>query len=170
MSSQYLKIPIKVTPLVKKYLQTIFGPRILISAENPATLVMYAFLQKKSHSFFSDKESLHNKIKRQTKEVYLVIQKRDMYKFGIHILDKNHVIINWFFEQQITQIINQTALLYKASGKTRLQAIDDFCKIYDIEIPEDVTMDALVKNDQRYTEKIKHNKQLNEINKDAAFW
>jgi len=170
MSSPYHKIPIQVKPHVKKYLQAIYGDAIIISAENPGSMVMYGFLQKKSQSLFTNKVELHKKFIAQNKTIYLLIQKRDVYRHGISISEKNHVLVNHFFEQQITQLIHLIANGYVNIRKTRKKAIEDFCGQYNIEIDEDITMEALTKNDQRYGEKLKKIALNNEMLKDANFW
>ena len=171
MSNLYFKIPVSVKPHVLKYLQSQYGNAIIISAENPASMVMYSFLQKKTQSIFKqDKAEMASKIKHQTKTIYLLIQKRDRYAHGIFIAPKNYYLINHFFEQQITMYIHLLSNAYQQINKSRKKAIEDFCKMYNIEIDEDITMDALIKNDQRHGQKLNRIAQNNQLLTDASAW
>lgn len=153
---KYFRIGIKVEPYVKKYVESIYGEFMVISMKNPASMVIYGFLTKKNMSVLPEKqENIDSKSVKLTSSIYIGIQRKDTYRHGIYVNPKAHFMINRFFAQRITENIHILANSYQSIGKTRVEAIENFCKLYNIEIDEDVSMDALKKNDYRFGENIK---------------
>lgn len=167
--NRYYRIPIRVKPHVKKYLTSVYGRHIIISAENPATIVLYSFLKKKTEIVSGTKEELKKRLQQQTQTIYLYIQKRDQYKFGIAITDKSEVLISRFFEQEITLVLYHLCHGFKSIGRSQKAAIEYFCKLHCIEIYDDITMDALIKNVQRMDARLKTTAQLNSLATDTSF-
>ena len=165
--SRYFKVPIKVKPHVKKYLQSIVGDKILISGHNPISLVIYAFLQKKRQYLSAGNVFSEHQFQKQTETVYLLIQKRGHYRNSIFLHQSNHITINHFFEKEITAQIHTLANSFEACKKTRLAAVEFFCKQHNIDIPEDVTEYALLQNDIRFSKTLMDiKKQQAEIEKE----
>jgi hypothetical protein len=171
MLNQYYKIPIQVKPHVAQYLNSLYGSRIIISSENPITMIVYAYLRSKKQLLTANSaEAVQQKIKQQTATINLLIQKRDQYRFGIDISKKNQVLLNDFFHEQITMHIHQLANAYQAIKKTRTAAIEYFCNTHGIDIEHHISMDALIKNDQRMAQHLKKIQQLAAIEKDGNIW
>lgn len=168
-TNRYYRIPIHVKPHVKKYLTSVYGRNIIISAENPATIVLYSFLKKKTEIVTGTKEEIKKRLQKQNAIIHLYIPKRDTYKYGIAITDKAHFLISRFFEQEITLLLYHITTAYQAIGRSQKAGIEYFCKLHGIELYEDIEMDAIKKNIQRIAEKLKQTAHLNNLANDTSF-
>ncbi len=153
MSNRYFKIAIHVKPWVKKYIVANYGDTILISMKNPGSMVLYSFLQKQNIPFRDNQEVMDRRFDQLTQSFYLLIQRRDQYKHGLYIHKNNHLLINNYFELEVYRRIFHQCDTYAKVKMSRESAVEDFCGQNDIELHKDISLEAVLKADQRHRAK-----------------
>lgn len=138
MSNHY-KIRIAVKPYVKKYIQKMYGPELLINKRNPTSMLLYFMLQKKKTYLFNLPEDKFN-ISRQTEEITILIRKSSAYKTGIFYTAKNQFIINNYFEQRIIETIHASSLC-----SSKQKAVQLFMEKFEIVADGDVSEETLLR-------------------------
>lgn len=97
--------------------------------------------------------------------VQINISKRSFtrYSGGLDIQPAHAIVINQLFDKRFTEELYKKAMLLNLIGLSFTEAYKAFCDQYKIEIPEDITMDALKKKETRFRKKIEqsaHNVSL----------
>lgn len=158
MNNRYYKVPIQVKPYVKKYIHSMYGDNIFISLQDPLSIVLYAFLQKKNIHLLKDTAKFDSRYNELKANIIMMVPKRDQYKHGLFISPQNHIIINHFFEQELTKALYCYCTSFEKAGLKRKNAIEEFCREHAIEIDRDISIDAITKAVYRYSEERKNNK------------
>jgi len=159
MSSRYFKIPIHVKPYVKKYIIAKYGDNIVISMKNPISIILYGFLQKNDIPIKKNKDIIEKRFAELSETFPLLIQRTNQYRYGLNISPENNLLINHFFEQQIYTGIFHQCDAYSKVKLPIITAVEDFCRIYDIEIDKDINMEATLKAEYRHRQAKKNFKK-----------
>ena len=117
---------------------------------NPASLVLYGFMQKKNIPFRYSTEYLDKRFNELKDTIYLMVQVRDQYKHGLYIHKNNHLLVNNFFEEEIIKSFCLKCDTYRLLKLPKTKAADDFCTENDIELDKDISLEALLKAEYRF--------------------
>lgn len=149
--NKYFTLKILTKAYLKKYIHSLYGKTVIFSTTNQFGTIMMALLDRPNIV----RES-KDKIKMKLDEYDIELQifcpiwfiKKNMY--GFDISEHNVIALNKFIEQRFTEDLFKFCYLFNKCGISLDDAIEEFCKCHDIEIDEDITMDALKKKEYRY--------------------
>lgn len=191
MSVGYFKITIATKPYLKKYLQSLYGNPLSFKNDREFGMTIAAYLErphklndnlKATPVTQQDKPAknipapltqirqhqseLTMRLDRFDSLVQIQINKRlfTRYSSGLVIQPAHAIVINQLFDKRFTEeLYKKSSMLNLFGGLPWTEAYKAFCDQYKIEIPEDITMDALKKKENRFRKKIEqsaHNVSL----------
>ncbi len=144
-----IQIPTK--PYLKKYLQSLYGNPVVFYAKNYFGVTVLSLMQRKF--FFRQNETfVHKAFDRYTQQLDIEFpywwMKQSHFPQDIPV--QNILILNKLFEERFEEDLYSYVLFSAASGAEIKAAMESFCMIYNIEIPEDISYDALKKKEFRH--------------------
>ena len=147
-----VRIPTK--PYIRKFIGKMYGTPITLSYWNPLATFVLSLLDKERFDINMNSEKTRSQIASFTDEILFCAPMKTMYYKG-HSIDPNKIIaVNRFLDDLFARVLCQYCQLNVSDGKTRYdQAIVDFMRGCEIEIDQDITMDALKKIEYRYRKK-----------------
>ena len=157
---RYIKLSVPVKTYVRKYIEVKYPGEIKLNFTSTLGRLVHCCLEKQSSHWWLKKEVnlsqqrymlLTDKI-----TVLLPWNQGTFYQTGFSIPGAKLAIINNYFEDQIIDEINFWGGIYYKTGKSRNQAIEDFCEHYDIIIDVDITRDAFRKATYRYRKNLQN--------------
>lgn len=151
----YFPILIPTKRYIKKYLQSIYGKghakEIVINTSHYFGMAILGFLDRTYYAR-EKKELVHQKFDVFDANLTLKAPKwwLTQKKFGSDLTKQNIIYINKLFEERFEEDMSKFCALYHTVGVERKDALEEFCKLHDIEIDVDITMEAITKKEYRY--------------------
>lgn len=163
MAEGLFSVTIATKPYLKKYLQHLYGCPLVFSTNNYFGISLAAFLTSPL-SFHESAEVLHCRTDKFTDTIEIWFpdnfkQKRKSFS----ITDRHTITFNKLFENRFSEDLYKwcdLGMIYQVEFKKSMQ---DFCWRHNIEIPEDITYDAIKQKEWRYREKIETGRLLQKI-------
>lgn len=149
--ANYFTLKILTKPYLKKYIHSLYGRTVIFSTANQFGTIIMALLEKPS-VIRESKEKIKVQLNEYDAELLIFCPiwfiKKNMYGFDI---SENHMLsLNKFIEQRFTEDLYKFCYILNRIGVSLEDGIAEFCKCHDIEIDEDITLDALKKKEYRY--------------------
>lgn len=145
------KISIPTKPYLKKYLENLYGNKIIISPSNYLGITIISLLER---GYFEDQYKDFLKYRQFNKyDVKIDLHLPKWYlknsHFGTGLSKENVILINRHFEERFTEELCYFTKLMALSGIEMKNSIEWFCSFYNIEIDCDITSDAVKKKEYR---------------------
>ena len=105
------------------------------------------------------RSELTMRLDRFDSDVQINISKRSFtrYSGGLDIKPEHAIVINQLFDKKFSEELWKKCTLLNLLGLQWIECYKAFCDEYNIEIPEDITMDALKKKENRFRKKVEEN-------------
>ena len=160
---KYKKIPLKVKPYVRKYIDARYPGHIRLSSTDIIGYIILSLLEKPNNFYRENKNVLHDRHLSFTDTITVLLPKDNimLYESGTFELPHTAILINNFLHQVIMGIMYSYCQVYSTVGRTQRQAIEDFCKKYNIELGLDITYDAMRQAEFRQRKSL--NKNITEM-------
>lgn len=154
----YFHFSFVTKPYLAKYLQTLYGSPIVFEIDNYFGTTLYAFLTKKVF-YLKETKIEHRKFDQFTTklDVYLPSYWLRNAKYRTDLTRENIIYINKHFEERFEEDLIKHCHVLSLFGIEFQEAMEDFCKQFDIEIDEDITFEALKKKEYRERKKLVQN-------------
>lgn len=148
---KYFTLKILTKPYLKKYIHSLYGKTVIFSSANQFGTIMMALLDR-PNMVRESKEKIKMRLDEYNVELLIFCPiwfiKKNMYGFDI---SENHMIsLNKYIEQRFTEDLFKFCYILNKCGVSLEDGMAEFCKCHDIEIDEDITLDALKKKEYRY--------------------
>jgi len=154
MGVSQFSVVLPTKPFLKKYIETDYGSPAQFDSSDYYGMMIALALEK---DVYHNKEwsFIHKAFDKFTVQLQILLPVRwfNEYQYGTGINQKNAVFLNKLLEKKFEDEFANFAFCYKMLGLERKNAIEDFCKRYNIELEYDINYDAMVKKHQRYEEK-----------------
>jgi hypothetical protein len=150
---KYYSLHIPTKTYLRKYITSIYGDPIVINTSHYFGLTIIAFLERKF--FFRQKQTVvHQKFDVLNDQLTIKLPTWWMKQshFGTDIPQQSIIYINKLFEERFEEDLSKFCAVYNAVGVEYKDAREEFCKLYNIELEEDITGEALKKKEYRYRE------------------
>lgn len=149
--ANYFTLKILTKPYLKKYIHSLYGRTVIFSTSNQFGTIIMALLDK-PNVIRQSKEKIKVQLNEYDAELLIFCPiwfiKKNMYGFDI---SENHMLaLNKYIEQRFTEDLYKFCYIMNKCGVSLEDAIDEFCKCHQIELDEDITLDALKKKEYRY--------------------
>ena len=184
MATGYYKITIATKPYLKKYLQSLYGSPLSFQQDREFGMTIAAYLERPLRMkdtppaapiilncgdtmaatsapaplvlIRTQQSELTMRLDRFDSLVQINISKRSFtrYSGGLEIKPAHVIVINQLFDKRFTEELYKKSMLLNLLGLSWIDAYKAFCDQYKIEIPEDITMDALKKKENRFRKKV----------------
>lgn len=149
--ANYFTLKILTKPYLKKYIHSLYGRTVIFSSANQFGTIILALLDKPS-TVRERKEKIKMKLDEYNVELLIFCPiwfiKKNMY--GFDISDNHMISLNKYIEQRFTEDLFKFCYIMNKCGISLEEAMEEFCKCHNIEIDDDITMDALKKKEYRY--------------------
>lgn len=149
--ANYFTLKILTKPYLKKYIHSLYGRTVIFSSANQFGTIILALLDKPS-TIRERKEKIKMKLDEYNVELLIFCPiwfiKKNMY--GFDISDNHMISLNKYIEQRFTEDLFKFCYIMNKCGISLEEAMEEFCKCHNIEIDDDITMDALKKKEYRY--------------------
>lgn len=149
--ANYFTLKILTKAYLKKYIHSLYGRTVIFSTANQFGTIILALLDKPS-TIRERKEKIKMKLDEYNVELLIFCPiwfiKKNMY--GFDISDNHMISLNKYIEQRFTEDLFKFCFILNKCGVSLEDAIEEFCKCHNIEIDDDITMDALKKKEYRY--------------------
>jgi len=154
----HFKLTIPTKPYLAKYLYTLYGKPIVFTTTNyfGTTLLGYLttrlYLQNQAHITHRKFDEFNTPL-----HVSLPFHWLKNYQYKTSIPKVNIIYLNKHFEEKFTRELYWYCHILALTGVEFKDALEQFCKRYNIEIEEDITFEALKKKEYRERKKLKEN-------------
>jgi hypothetical protein len=150
-SPQYFTVKLLTKPYLKKYLQALYGDPLIFTSKNFFGSILIGLLDKTSPSGES-KKVLRLRLDKFTTSlvVYCPMWFLKEHKYGFNISEAHMIAMNKLFEQRFTEDLFKFCHVLNMCGIDLEDALEEFCKQYNIELDVDATMDGLKQKEYRY--------------------
>lgn len=154
----YFTLTIPTKPYLAKYLYARYGKPIIFTTENDFGTTLLGFLTKKIYKLKESKIE-YRKFDQFTMkiDIYLPSYWLRNYKYKRDITRENIIYLNKHFEEVFEEKLCWHCYMFSLFDIEYKDAIEDFCKRFDIEIDEDITFEALKKKEYRARKHIEEN-------------
>lgn len=157
--SQFYSVSLPVKPHVKKFVQSLEGNTIYWKGTSPLCMILRAFLVNKTPIGYSSSR-LHNAVSCRRSIITMYVPISKMGTVGTYISPDNVILINRLLEDWFEKtFLSFVQVQVKKDGRYRgyKDAIESFVALYNIDVEEDISMDGLIKMEQRSRKKVSKN-------------
>ncbi|HYC27334.1 MAG TPA: hypothetical protein VEB42_00945 [Chitinophagaceae bacterium] len=149
-----MTLPVK--PYIKKYVETVEGSPIPYKGTSLLCKVVRAYLQNKNSTGLSEIQK-KAALSLRTSSIEIVVPMNKMNIVGITLSDDGILHINAYlqdvFERAVCDFIKRYTGNKLGRYKGYKAGIEDFAKLYNIDLEEDLTYDGLQKLEYRFRKK-----------------
>lgn len=150
MANGTFLIKIATKPYLKKYLYHLYGEPLVFSTCNYFGMSVAAFLQR-PYEFHKPAEELRRRTDKFNDQLEIFLPERMRAKRFSHDLTDKHIIsLNKLFETRFCEDLCKWCELGTIYNVQYKKNLEDFCWRNKIEIPEDITYDAIKKKEYRF--------------------
>lgn len=147
-------ITIPTKAYLSKYLQTLYGSPIVFSTRNYFGTSLLGYLNTR---LYVQHESLTFQ-KFNNYNTQMIINLPSYWlkerKYKIYLTQTNIIYLNKHFEEKFEEHLYMYCLMKTSQGMQKKDALELFCSSFNIEVPEDITMDALVQKEFRERKRV----------------
>lgn len=150
----FFTITVQTKPYIKKYLHAKYGNPLIFSTDNYFGICLAGLLQRPIR-VHKKKEALRLRTDRFNAflEISCPMSFLTNDVLGFDISDSNVISLNKLFEEKFEEELTFYTTILNICGVETKDALEDFCKNYDIEIGDDISFDALKKKEYRFRKK-----------------
>jgi len=151
----YFQFTLLTKPYIQKYLYAKYGKPIVFSVDNYFGTTILGFLTKKIYKLKETKIEFRKFDQFTTPvEIYFPSYWLRNYKYKTDLTKENVIYLNKNFEDRFEEDLTRHCYYLNLMGVDYKDAVEDFCKEYNIEIDVDISFDCIMKKEYRVREAI----------------
>lgn len=147
-------ITIPTKPYLSKYLQALYGSPIVFTTRTYFGTSLLGYLNTR---LYTQHESLTFQ-KFNTFSCNLQVMLPNYWvnerKYMIYLTQTNIIYLNKHFEEKFEEDLYRFCLLQTSKGMQRQKTIELFCNLHNIELDQDISLDALIKKEFRQRKQV----------------
>lgn len=169
-TSGYFSITLKTKPYLKKYLHALYGDPLIFTLDNFFGMSVAGLLENPIDPQ-RKKQDLRLRCDRFGTDLLLYCPLNFIRKsrYGTDICEKQTISINKLFEERFEEDVFRYCHTLKLVGVEIKDALEEFCRIYNIEIDVDITYEAIKKKEFRYRKNLEQISPQLSLKKSASF-
>ncbi len=154
LNKSYFTISIFTKPYLKKYLETRYGSPITFTTDNYFGMSVVSLLERPLH-IHKKKEFIRLRTDRFEDKliIHCPISFLSKYRYGVDITDEKTISLNKLFEEKFEEELTFFCQILSICGVEIKDALEEFCKNFNIDIGTDISYDALKKKEYRFRQK-----------------
>lgn len=154
----YFTISVLTKPYLKKYFHTKYGNPIIFSTENYFGICLAGLLQRPVR-IHKKKDFLRMRVDKFTElmDILCPISFLTNDVLGTYISDSHTISLNKLFEEKFEEELTFFSTVLNICGVETKDAIEEFCKNYNIEVGSDISFEALKKKEYRFRKNLENN-------------
>ncbi len=160
---KHFKLTFKTKPYIVKYLQFVYGNPISLDISDYTGFVISSLLEKNVYPD-RNKKCIQSGIHKLTTDCTIQLPPSwlNHYRYGVDLSEKKTIYLNRLLELEFKQklvLFVQIKLIKEPRYKGYEKALMDFCDMYKINVPEDITFEAIKQMEYRYRPVVVNNFQ-----------
>lgn len=154
---RYVKFSIAIKPYVKKYIEVKYPQPIKLSTKTTIGHILFSILEKHTNPFKESKDILYIRYQLLSDRIIMLLPTNaaHIHHNEFKASEPKSILINNFFEKKIREELFSFCDLHSTLKLTQRQAIEVFCKNYNIQLGIDIKFDAMRQAEFRYRKSFK---------------